>query len=135
MVGPLLGLGLVWAEGRSSARKPKLVAGSTDDAIWDNSFGLNRLLLAVNFGTFVTVLILYCSRHPSFINLLGSFASGCLASVLTFVGITYPHVTERYKQLARFEQLRYGYRVPSGLFVVSIAALGLVWVAYVVLHV
>jgi len=135
VVGPLLGLGLLWAEGRSSSRKPELIAGSPDDAVWDQNFGLNRLLLAVLFGTFITVLIVYSAGHPTYINFLGAFTCGCLAWALTFLAISYPRVTQRYKQLARFEQLRYGYNVPSVVFIGPGALLGLVWVAYVVLHV
>jgi hypothetical protein len=135
VVGPLLGLGVFWAEGRSTARKPQLVAGSPDDTIWDNTFWLNRLLLAVLGGTFFTVLILYSGRHWSLINALGAFACGCLAWILAFLGTTYPNVTQGYKDLVRFEQLRYGYKVPSILFIVPGALLALAWLAYVELHV
>ncbi len=135
VVGPLLGLGAFWAEGRSTARKPQLVAGSADDAIWDATFWLNRLLIAVLAGTFLTVLIVYSARHPSYVNYIGAFACGCLAWTLTFLGIAYPRVTESYRQLARFEQLRYGYRVPSVVLVVPAALLGLLWIVYVLLHV
>jgi len=134
VVGPLLGLGLFWAEGSYRA-KPELASGSSDAAVWANNFWLNRLLLAVMLGTFLTVFIVYCSRHFSFLNMVGAFACGCLAWVIVFLGITYPHVTERYRQLRRFEELRYGYTVPSLAFIGPGALLALGWLAYVVLHV
>jgi len=86
-------------------------------------------------GTFLTVLIVYSGRHWSYLNAFGAFACGCLASAIAFFGITYPHVTERYRQLRRFEKLRYGYSVPSVAFIGPGALLALVWLAYVVLHV
>ena len=113
VVGPLLGLGVFWAEGSYRGAKPELAQGSPDDVVWDNNFWLNRLLLAVMLGTFLTVLIVYSGRHWSYLNAFGAFACGCLASAIAFLGITYPHVTERYRQLRRFEKLRYGYSVPS----------------------
>jgi hypothetical protein len=130
-----LGLGVFWAEGSYRGAKPELAPGSPDDAIWDNTFWLNRLLLAIMLGSFLTVLIVYCGRHWSYLNLVGAFACGCLAWAIAFLGITYPHVTERYRQLRRFEKLRYGYRVPSVAFIGPGALLALVWLAYVVLHV
>jgi hypothetical protein len=135
VVGPLLGLGVFWAEGSYRGAKPELAPGSPDDAIWDNTFWLNRLLLAIMLGTFLTVLIVDCGRHWSYLNLVGAFACGCLAWAIAFLGITYPHVTERYRQLRRFEKLRYGYRVPSVAFIGPGALLALVWLAYVALHV
>ena len=135
LVGPLLGLGIFWAEGSSRGRKPEFVPGSSDDAVWANNFWLNRLLLAIMGGTFLTVLIVYSGPHFSYLNALGAFACGCLAWVIAFLGIAYPHVTERYRQLRRFEKLRYGYTVPSLAFIGPLALFALGWVAYVVLHV
>ena len=135
VVGPLVGLGVFWAEGSFGKAKPGFAPGSLDNAVWDSNFWLNRLLLAVMLGTFLTVLIVYSARHPSYVNLLGAFTSGCLGWAIAFLGITYPHVTERYRQLRRFEELRYGYTVPSVAFIGPGALLALVWVAYVVLHV
>jgi hypothetical protein len=137
LLGLLLGLGTWLAEGSSSKRKPDFAAGSTDDAIWDNNYWLNRLLLSILFGTFITILVLpyYLQGRSNPLNMVGAFACGCLAWGIAFVAVSGSHFRKRYRELRRFEELRYGYRVPSSVLIVPASLFALGWLLYVWLRV
>src|SRR5215472_1263519 len=111
LLGPLLGLGLWLAEGSSSSRKPGLAVGSTDDLVWENNYWLNRLLLAVLYGTSVTVTIgaLYAGQIRGPIDLVGAFLCGFLAWPIGFLLIARRDASSRYQEFRRFSYLRYGY--------------------------
>jgi len=109
----------------------------SDAAVWDNNFWLNRLLIAILFGTFISVLVLpvMFGRRFSLIDALGAFACGCLAWMLVFIAISRPHVIARYSDLQRFARLRYGYNANSPLLIISGSLFALGWIIYVVLRV
>jgi|ERR1700722_2378565 hypothetical protein len=137
LLGPLLGIGVWWAEGPPSRRKPSVLLGTPDESVWDRNFRLNRLLIALMYATFITVLVLpvLMGRPFTVLNAFGAFACGCLAWMLTLTLISWPHVRARYSDLQRFARLRYGYNANSPLLILSGALFALGWIPYVLLRV
>jgi hypothetical protein len=137
LVGPLLGLGLWLAEGSSSRRKPSLAAGSADDLVWEKNYWLNRLLLAILYGSSVTVMIgsYFVGQIRGPIDIAGAFLCGFLTWPIGFLLIARRDATTRYKEFRRFSYLRYGYNAASILLVSFTSVLALVWMAYVAMRV
>jgi hypothetical protein len=137
LAGPLLGLGVWWSEGPSAKRKPQLSPGSDDDAVWNANYSLNRVLLALAWGssfTFAFATLLFGSfRSP--VDFAGAFLCGFLTLPLAFWLVTRPQTLSRYRGYRRFNQLRYGYNATS-VFVLGLTwVLALAWLAYVLLRV
>jgi hypothetical protein len=132
LLGPLMGLGAWWAEGSYSGAHD-----SSDAVVWDNNFWLNRLLIAILFGTFISVLVVpfMFGRRFSLLNTLGAFACGCLAWLIVFIAIARPHFVSRYADLERFARLRYGYNANSPFLIISGSVFALGWITYAVLRV